>query len=123
MTAYLDDLALSVAREIERLFDAPWTGGDCQRLAAIHVAIRSALDKARCPMGDGKQYEQCPRSALCFQYGCQVQEKSKLLLDAERTAISEHARYYASLYKPYSDGRNTFVMFANWIDARAEAQQ
>jgi hypothetical protein len=37
---------------------------------------------------------------------------------AEREAIAEHLRYYASLYAPHSDGRNTFIIAANWIEAR-----
>jgi Lar family restriction alleviation protein len=40
---------------------------------------------------------------------------------AERKAISEEARRYASHYPQSSDGRNTFIMLAEWIDQRALA--
>lgn len=36
----------------------------------------------------------------------------------ERKAISEEARRYASHYPQGSDGRNTFILLADWIDAR-----
>jgi len=41
-------------------------------------------------------------------------------LDAERKAIAAETRRYASHYYPaHSDGRYTFVMLADWIDARS----
>lgn len=40
-------------------------------------------------------------------------------LQAEREAIAQEARRYASHYKPGSDGMNTFVMLAEWIEARS----
>lgn len=37
---------------------------------------------------------------------------------AERRAISEETRRYASHYPQSSDGRNTFLLLADWIDDR-----
>lgn len=39
-------------------------------------------------------------------------------LGAERRAIADETRRYASHYPAHSDGRNTFVMLADWIEAR-----
>ena len=41
-----------------------------------------------------------------------------LILANERKEIAEQARRYAGHYKEGSDGRNTFVMLAEWIEAR-----
>lgn len=42
-------------------------------------------------------------------------------LEAERTAIADEARRYASHYPEASDGRNTFILLAEWIERRSEA--
>jgi hypothetical protein len=39
-------------------------------------------------------------------------------LDAEREAIADEARRYAGLYPEASDGRNTFLMFADFVERR-----
>jgi hypothetical protein len=39
-------------------------------------------------------------------------------LKAEREAIAAQARLYASYYPQSSDGRNTFILLAEWIEAR-----
>jgi hypothetical protein len=38
----------------------------------------------------------------------------------EREEIARQARNYAGHYKEGSDGRNTFIMLAEWIEARKE---
>ena len=43
-------------------------------------------------------------------------------LDAERSAIEARAREIAGHYPQSSDGRNTFVMFADWIAARSQKE-
>lgn len=43
-------------------------------------------------------------------------------LDAERNAIEARAREIAGYYPQSSDGRNTFVMFADWIAARSRVE-
>lgn len=43
-------------------------------------------------------------------------------LTSERTSIADEARRYASHYKPGSDGRNTFVMLAEWIETRIKVR-
>jgi chromosome segregation ATPase len=43
----------------------------------------------------------------------------KALVDAEREAIAAEARRYASHYPQGSDGRNTFILLAEWIERRA----
>lgn len=40
-------------------------------------------------------------------------------LEAERTAIASKARFFADFYPTCSDGRNTFILFAEWIEDRA----
>lgn len=39
-------------------------------------------------------------------------------LERERAAIAAEARRYASHYPEASDGRNTFIIFADWVEAR-----
>lgn len=41
-------------------------------------------------------------------------------LIAERAAIADYLRYCASNYPESSDGRNTFVMAASWVEARTD---
>jgi len=36
----------------------------------------------------------------------------------ERDAIAAEVRRYAAFYRQGSDGRNTFIMLAEWIDGR-----
>jgi hypothetical protein len=45
----------------------------------------------------------------------------KTVVDAEREAIAAEARRYASHYPQGSDGRNTFILLAEWIEARHDA--
>lgn len=40
-------------------------------------------------------------------------------LQAERETIANKARQYAGYYPEASDGRNTFILLAEWIEARA----
>lgn len=40
-------------------------------------------------------------------------------LNVERETIAQKAREWAAHYSPSSDGRNTFVMFAEWVEERA----
>lgn len=37
---------------------------------------------------------------------------------AERETIADKAREFAAHYPPFSDGRNTFILLAEWIEAR-----
>ena len=39
-------------------------------------------------------------------------------LENEREEIAKQARRYAGHYKEGSDGRNTFIMLGEWIEAR-----
>ena len=43
-------------------------------------------------------------------------------LIAEGTTCASKAREYASHYDPGSDGFNTFILLAEWIENRATAQ-
>jgi hypothetical protein len=43
----------------------------------------------------------------------------KAVVEAEREAIAAEARRYASHYPQGSDGRNTFILLAEWIEARS----
>lgn len=44
-------------------------------------------------------------------------------VNAERNVIAEKAREWAGHYSPGSDGRNTFVLFAEWIERRGVDEQ
>lgn len=44
-------------------------------------------------------------------------------LAVERDAIGAEARRYASHYPEASDGRNTFVIFAEWVEARGAKEK
>lgn len=37
---------------------------------------------------------------------------------SERNAIADEARRYAAFYPQSSDGKNTFILLAEWIEAR-----
>lgn len=50
-----------------------------------------------------------------------LRETWTMAVKAERDAISAEARRYASHYPQSSDGRNTFVMLAEWIENRRPA--
>ena len=52
------------------------------------------------------------------QYLLAMAAATRAALKSERASIADEARRYASHYKPGSDGRNTFVMLAEWIDSR-----
>lgn len=53
MDAYLDELALEAAQAIRALEWRVYPGGPDQRTAAVQVAVREALDKARRDPGYG----------------------------------------------------------------------
>lgn len=36
--------------------------------------------------------------------------------------IEAEARRYAEMYQPHSDGRNTFVIFADWVASQSASQ-
>jgi hypothetical protein len=44
-------------------------------------------------------------------------------IERERAEIAAEARRYAGHYPPSSDGRNTFILLAEWIEARGGDQQ
>ncbi|BCH33179.1 hypothetical protein MesoLjLc_51090 [Mesorhizobium sp. L-8-10] len=41
-------------------------------------------------------------------------------IDAEREVIANRAREIAGHYPEASDGRNTFVLFAEWVEGRSK---
>lgn len=43
-------------------------------------------------------------------------------VDHERNVIAEQARIYAGHYPEASDGRNTFILLAEWIERRGDQQ-
>lgn len=47
------------------------------------------------------------------------QEAARSFLAEEREAIAAEARRYAAMYPQSSDGRNTFIIFADWVERRA----
>jgi hypothetical protein len=50
------------------------------------------------------------------------EERMRAALEDERKAIAAKAREWARHYPPHSDGRNTFVLLAEWIDSRAACE-
>lgn len=42
-------------------------------------------------------------------------------IEAERDVIAAKAREWASHYPESSDGRNTFILFAEWVERRSSA--
>ncbi|TBG78585.1 hypothetical protein ELG76_04005 [Rhizobium leguminosarum] len=54
-----------------------------------------------------------------------VEERDRLreALRAEHEFLSQEARRYASFYSESSDGRNTFIIFAEMIERRSADQE
>jgi hypothetical protein len=50
------------------------------------------------------------------------QEWADAMIKGERAACASKAREYAAHYPSGSDGRNTLIMLAEWIENRAKAQ-
>lgn len=46
-------------------------------------------------------------------------ERLRKVAEGEREAIAEEARRYAGFYSEGSDGRNTFILLAEWIERRS----
>lgn len=82
-----------------RFYEAGWSMHDSDFLGATHWLDITAMwpgviaqAASFCPSGDMEQVT---------------------------TLIGNEARRYASHYKPSSDGRNTFLMFAEWVEKLA----
>lgn len=72
-------------------------------------------------------------SILCTNCGCELSDEYKAevlaawnhrpsedaALRREREAIETQARHYALHYSEGSDGRNTFILLAEWIASRS----
>lgn len=58
---------------------------------------------------------------VCYVHEDRVAEDVAAAVAAERTACAEKARQFASFYEQSSDGRNTFILLAEWIENRATA--
>lgn len=41
-------------------------------------------------------------------------------IEAMKQIIAANARRYAEMYQPHSDGRNTFVIFAEWVEQQGK---
>ena len=51
-----------------------------------------------------------------LEYG---EDMALAAIKAERAACAAKAREFAALYDQGSDGRNTFILLAEWIESRA----
>lgn len=49
---------------------------------------------------------------------CDPADVARVALDAERHIIAQEARRYAGHYPEASDGRNTFIIFAEYVESR-----
>jgi len=58
---------------------------------------------------------------VCYVHEDRAAEDAMAAAAAERKACAAMAREYAEHYPPGSDGRNTFVILAEWIENRATA--
>lgn len=56
---------------------------------------------------------------VCYVHEDRVAEDVAAAVSAERDACAEKAREFAERYPQSSDGRNTFILLAEWIENRA----
>ena len=66
--------------------------------------------------------EQIMRKAIGNATGGDAVSRAAAALRAEREACAAKAREFAAHYPVGSDGRNTLMILAEWIDTRASAQ-
>ena len=91
--------------------------------ALIEAAARAlARHWQKCAGEDGENDDDYPPSAWLLQAEVVLAAVTPLIeaaaLANERKEIAEQTRRYAGHYKEGSDGRNTFIMLAEWIEAR-----
>lgn len=72
--------------------------------------------------GDGGVWTVDPRVLTAAPAATLSAEDVGVLLNTERAAIADKAWEWSRNYVPGSDGRNTFVLFYEWVRARAAAQ-
>jgi Lar family restriction alleviation protein len=92
----------------------------CGSAAKRHdIEAREDVDNA------GASYIECERCAICTPL--YFDRKENLYsswndrtpdIDREREIIAENAREWAGHYAQGSDGRNTFILLAEWIEKR-----
>lgn len=83
---------------------------------------------SRNEMDDGSSYISCLRCSATT--ALHYDRKENLVsswndrtpnIDSERDKITAKAREWAEHYSRGSDGRNTFILFAEWVEKRKDA--
>lgn len=94
-----------------------------ERLAAQvaqHEAARVEIDALREPFDNADMFAHGYDMGVRHSLAILARPAARVeAVDEERWAIAKEARRYAAFYPQGSDGRNTFVMLAEWIEGRA----
>lgn len=113
-----------MTREILR--DCPFCGGQAERVdnGPTKEQMQNALSWGQ-DCDDGGSFIRCTRCDAATSIHFERRENliaswndRKPCIEAERTAIADKAREFAGHYPQGSDGRNTFILLAEWIEAR-----
>jgi hypothetical protein len=97
-----------------------------QILSAIAHELTGLVAANCCAKTGGRGGPAASKHCECRETALDVYRAAAPLIEAavlanEREEIAGQARRYAGHYKEGSDGRNTFIMLAEWIEARADA--
>lgn len=110
------------------LRECPFCGGSAERVDNLptNEQVQNALSWGQ-DYDDGGSFIHCTRcdasTAIHFD------RKENLVsswnertpeINNERDRIADKAREFAEHYPQGSDGRNTFIVFAEWVEARKE---
>ena len=77
----------------------------------------------RDPETNEKRWYGSKGMGVCYVHEDRVTEDTSAAVAAEREACASKAREFASHYPDGSDGRNTFILLAEWIERRDEAKK
>lgn len=60
---------------------------------------------------------------VCYVHEDRADEDTAAAVATERMECAAKARQFAACYPDSSDGRNTFILLAEWIERRGEAAE